>query len=68
MLGHTMDELIDLIYNLFTSFDKACSNLGLYKVYTIGDCYVVMSFTDRDDRKAPEFECYDVLQLAFKMI
>jgi hypothetical protein len=23
-------------------------------MYTIGDCYVVMSFTDKDDRKSPE--------------
>lgn len=52
--GHTAQELVDLIYNLFTSFDKATSSLGLYKMYTIGDCYVVMSFTDKDDRKSPE--------------
>lgn len=37
-------------------------------MYTIGDCYVVMSFTDKDDRKNPEAEAYDVLKLAFKMI
>ena len=27
-----------------------------------------MSFTDKDERKSPEEECYDVLQLGFKMI
>ena len=27
-----------------------------------------MSFTDKDDRKAPEEEAYDVLQFGFRMI
>jgi len=27
---------------IFTEFDKACIKNEVYKVYTIGDCYVVM--------------------------
>ena len=67
-IGHTPPEVVDLIYSLFSKFDKECSRLDLYKVYTIGDCYVVMSFTDKDDRKPPEEEAYDMLQFGFKMI
>jgi class 3 adenylate cyclase len=57
-----------MLSKLFTSFDKECSRLNLYKVYTIGDCYVVMSFLDKNKRKTPEEEACDVCQLGFKMI
>ena len=61
-------EVVQMLSKLFTAFDKECNKLELYKVYTIGDCYVVMSFLDGNDRKAPEHECVDVLELAFVMI
>ena len=38
--------------------------LDLYKVYTIGDCYVVMGFLDKNNRKDPELECQDVVRLS----
>ena len=57
-----------MLSQLFTSFDKECNRLNLYKVYTIGDCYVVMSFLDKYNRIEPEKECADVVELSFKMI
>ena len=57
-----------MLSQLFTSFDKECNRLNLYKVYTIGDCYVVMSFQDKFNRIAPEKECTHVVELAFQMI
>ena len=57
-----------MLSQLFTSFDKECNRLNLYKVYTIGDCYVVMSFLDKNNRLPPEKECADVLEMGFKMI
>ena len=61
-------EVVDMLSRLFTAFDQECSELNLYKVYTIGDCYVVMSFIDKNDRKTPEQECISVTELGFKMI
>jgi Adenylate and Guanylate cyclase catalytic domain len=64
----TPKEVVQMLSKLFTAFDKECNKLQLYKVYTIGDCYVVMSFLDGNDRIAPELECADVLELGFSMI
>jgi class 3 adenylate cyclase len=61
-------EVVEMLSNLFTSFDKECNKLNLYKVYTIGDCYVVMSFLDKNNRISPDRECINVVELAFKMI
>ena len=65
---HTPPEVVELISHLFTSFDKICNALKLYKVYTIGDCYVVMSFLDKDNRKTPEEEAEDMLQFSMRML
>ena len=32
---------------IFKEFDDSCKDLNCYKVHTIGDCYVVMSFTGK---------------------
>lgn len=39
----------------------------MYKVHTIGDCYVVMGYTEGNDRD-PREECLNVLNMAFSMI
>ena len=57
-----------MLSRLFTEFDQECSRLNLYKVYTIGDCYVVMSFVDKKSRKTPSEEANGVVQLAISMI
>jgi class 3 adenylate cyclase len=61
-------EVIEMLSRLFTEFDQECSRLNLYKVYTIGDCYVVMSFVDKKSRKSPSEEANGVVQLAISMI
>lgn len=66
--GKTPKQVVEMLSSLFTSFDKECNRLELYKVYTIGDCYVVMGFLDGNDRMDPELECQDVLELGFSMI
>jgi class 3 adenylate cyclase len=66
--GKTPQEVVSMLSQLFTAFDKECSRLNLYKVYTIGDCYVVMSFLDKNARVSPERECASVVELGFRMI
>jgi class 3 adenylate cyclase len=66
--GRTPLQVVNMLSQLFTAFDIECSRLNLYKVYTIGDCYVVMSFVDKNNRLPPEKECVAVVELGFKMI
>lgn len=61
-------EVVRMLSALFTAFDRECCSRGLYKVYTVGDCYVAMSFLDKDCRKPPRLECLEVVELAFKMV
>ena len=66
--GRSPQDVVEMLSKLFTSFDKECNKLNLYKVYTIGDCYVVMSFLDKRTRMSPQKECVDVVELGLKMI
>ena len=66
--GKSPRQVIEMLSRLFTEFDMECNRLNLYKLYTIGDCYVVMGFTDKKNRNAPAEEANDVVQLGFKMI
>jgi hypothetical protein len=56
-----------MLRTLFTEFDKECVTHNVYKVYTIGDCYVVLGMNDINNRK-PAQEAYNVLKVAFKML
>jgi sulfur relay (sulfurtransferase) DsrF/TusC family protein len=42
--------------------DKLCEKLGLYKLYTIGDCYVVLSMLKA--RSTPELEAAKVMEFS----
>jgi class 3 adenylate cyclase len=66
--GKSPRQVIEMLSRLFTDFDKECNRLNLFKLYTIGDCYVVMSMTDKKDRKTIQEEANDVLQLAISML
>ena len=40
-------EVVNMVSELFNEFDDASKMNKVYKVHTIGDCYVVMSFTGK---------------------
>ena len=44
------EGVVNMLRNLFTDMDKMCLKFNVYKVYTIGDCYVVMGFTNSAKR------------------
>lgn len=56
-----------MLSNLFTEFDKKCHKYGLYKLYTIGDCYVCMSFMDARDRN-PGREAMNMVKFAMACV
>lgn len=37
-------EVVTMLAELFMDFDKVCLRKKLYKMYTIGDCYVALGF------------------------
>ena len=66
--GKRPRQVVEMLSRLFTNFDKECDRLKLFKIYTIGDCYVVMGFVDSNNRRTPKEEAHNVAQLAISMI
>jgi phospholipid-translocating ATPase len=60
-------EVVGMLSEMFTRFDKKCLDHNVYKVHTIGDCYVVMGLTDASNRNTAQ-ECLNVVQMAQSMI
>lgn len=60
-------EVLSMLRQLFTEFDKLCLNYKIYKLYTIGDCYVIMGVLDINYRD-PILELFKVLMAGFDMI
>ena len=65
--GKTPNEIVEMLSNLFTRFDKLCGEFDVYKVHTIGDCYVVMGDTGKRNRDYSK-ECVNVMKMAYQMI
>jgi phospholipid-translocating ATPase len=65
--SHTPMEVVRMLSNLFTEFDKVCYKYDLYKLYTIGDCYVCMGFNDARNRN-PGREAMNMVLFGFTMI
>ena len=59
--------VVNMLRDLFTEFDKLCLQNDVYKLYTIGDCYVALGLVDANERNFEE-EARNVLQFAFGMI
>lgn len=60
-------EVVGMLSELFTCFDMLCVQYDVFKVCTIGDCYVVMGYTGLEYRD-PASECSRVLTFAFDML
>ena len=56
-----------MLKNLFVEFDRKCYELNVYKLYTIGDCYVAFGMIDYNERNPAE-EAKNIVDLAFEMI
>lgn len=65
--SHSPEEVVSMLRTLFTEFDKSCLKYKVYKVYTIGDCYVVMGFTNSIKRNPVE-EAKNVVKMGLSMI
>ena len=56
-----------MLRDLFTEFDRKCLQKNCYKLYTIGDCYVVFGVIDATQR-SPAQEARNVVEMGFEMI
>ncbi|CAD8178685.1 unnamed protein product [Paramecium octaurelia] len=61
------EEVLVMLKNLFVEFDRKCCDLNVYKLYTIGDCYVAIGMIDYHNRN-PQQEAKNIIDLAFEMI
>lgn len=59
-----------MLSQLFTDFDRACNDTNCYKVHTIGDCYVVSSFTGKVPMNERNYkdEAVNVVKMGVEMI
>ena len=68
----TPQEVVDMLSRIFSKFDQVCEQLDVYKVHTIGDCYVIMGYTGRLDKERRSMsvqieEAHKVIQAGFDM-
>ena len=66
-------DVVTLLSRLFSKFDELCAQRKVYKVHTIGDCYVIMGYTGKiaKERRTPAVqieEAYKVVQVGLEMI
>ena len=64
-------EVVSMLSKLFSNFDHLCMINNVYKVHTIGDCYVVLSFSnsgDEDKDRDPLKECSNMINMALDMV
>ncbi|EGR31628.1 hypothetical protein IMG5_105680 [Ichthyophthirius multifiliis] len=61
------EQVVFMLRELFTKFDEQCQQNKLYKLYTIGDCYVVMSLVSISNRNHIQ-EAKNVINFGFELI
>lgn len=61
------DEVVGMLSNLFTEFDHKCVEYEVYKVHTIGDCYVSLGYTGSKVRSISA-ECYNLARFALQLV
>lgn len=52
-----------MLSKLFTKFDESCIENSVYKVHTIGDCYVAMGY-GKIQRRNLSVECKNIYNFA----
>lgn len=66
-------EVVNLLSKLFSRFDQVCEQNRVYKVHTIGDCYVIMGYNGRIDKSKRTMnhiidEAHRVIKCGLEMI
>eukprot|EP00744_Colponema_vietnamica_P002392 GILI01003764.1.p1 GENE.GILI01003764.1~~GILI01003764.1.p1 ORF type:complete len:1770 (+),score=522.85 GILI01003764.1:205-5310(+) len=64
----TPEQVVRMLTELFTHFDELTAELGVYKVHTIGDAYVVISQTHGSAYRDPVAEADAMVQMGLGML
>lgn len=65
--GRDAREIVEMLSMLFRKFDKSSVKHHVYKVHTIGDCYVAMGYHGIEARNPTE-ECQNMINFAYSML
>jgi class 3 adenylate cyclase len=65
--GREAAEIVNMLSSLFTKFDESSVNNDVYKVHTIGDCYVAMGYHGAANRN-PVKECENLVNFAYSLL
>jgi class 3 adenylate cyclase len=65
--SHSAEQAVNLVTRLFADFDEQTVNLGVYKVCTIGDAYLVVN-EPRTQQLDVTGDCEKVFQMAKRML
>ncbi|EGR34444.1 hypothetical protein IMG5_011210 [Ichthyophthirius multifiliis] len=60
-------QVVKMLSKLFINFDQACKKHKVFKLYTIGDCYIVLGLDDKSNKRNESEEAYNTLEMAFDM-
>lgn len=60
-------QIIVVLKNLFKYFDQLCESYKVFKLYTIGDSYVVMSTDDTSKHRDPVQEVINIVKMGHAM-
>lgn len=66
--SHSPARVIGKLSAIFSAFDQICVRKQLYKVCTIGDCYVALSSSSNDRSRNTQDECMRMVQFALEMV
>lgn len=62
-------EVVGMLSRLYKSFDNLTVKHHVYKVHTIGDCYVVLGLNDyTENARDYHFECTSVVNMSIDMV
>jgi class 3 adenylate cyclase len=62
-------EVVGMLSRLYSNFDNLTVKHHVYKVHTIGDCYVVLGLSDQEEtRRDYATECENVVNLSMDMV
>lgn len=61
-------EVVGMLSEFFTRFDKMCVEFDVYKVHTIGDCYVAIGLNGSEFERNPSKECLNMINFAKSLL
>ena len=62
-------DVVGMLSQLYSAFDQLTVKHEVYKVHTIGDCYVVLGLSDcQEGQRDHHSECVNVIEMAIDMI